>query len=206
MAEISSINFPSNSHTSKAGIPREEPIEPRIEKIVKGNVTQRKKSAGRLFIDSFKVEDRQDIKSYLIEDVIAPSVKNLIVDSISNGVEMLVWGSTSKKRRKGVGSSAYSSIFSKSLSERRGVQKRDSDMDEMIFDDKGEAEEVLDSLCNLIEEYGNCTVADYYNAIGKTSTFTDNKWGWTTLADSRTKRVQGGYIIDLPRPISLKKE
>lgn len=54
--------------------------------------------------------------------------------------------------------------------------------------------------------YDVCTVADFYDAVGETSEFTDRNWGWTPLElrDAQIQHVRGGYLIGLPSPIPIK--
>ena len=63
---------------------------------------------------------------------------------------------------------------------------------------------VLDTLLKLVEDYDVARVADYYQLVGRTGSWTDNEWGWTNLSDSRVRRIPEGYILELPRPVSLK--
>lgn len=74
------------------------------------------------------------------------------------------------------------------------------DFDEIILENRVEAEEVLDRLFERIEEYGTATVADLYDLVGMTGDYTDNKYGWTGLATASVSRTKGGYVLDLPRP------
>ena len=53
---------------------------------------------------------------------------------------------------------------------------------------------------DLVNSYDSATVADFYDLVGITSEFTDNKWGWTNLHGSRVIRARDGYLLDLPKP------
>jgi hypothetical protein len=56
---------------------------------------------------------------------------------------------------------------------------------------------------DVIGEYGSVTVADLLEMVSLDSSFTDWKYGWTDLRGSSVKRVRGGYLIVLPKPILL---
>jgi hypothetical protein len=84
----------------------------------------------------------------------------------------------------------------------RRVQER-HDFSEVILENRTDAEEVLDGLRELIERYDQASVSDFYELVGITPDFTDNKWGWTDLRDARVQIVRGGFILRLPRTQSL---
>lgn len=80
--------------------------------------------------------------------------------------------------------------------------------EDVIFQERGEAEAVLDSLCQLINDYGHATVADLDDLIGNIGIFKNNQRGWTELKDVQIKQIIHGYIIELPasQPIEEKGE
>jgi hypothetical protein len=72
--------------------------------------------------------------------------------------------------------------------------------DDVYLESRGEAEEVLTRMDELIDAYGFVTVADLYDLVGKTCNYTDNKYGWTNLRNAEAVRVRGGdYLLRLPR-------
>ncbi len=73
--------------------------------------------------------------------------------------------------------------------------------DEIILDQRAEAEEVIDKLFELVSRYDTATVADLYELVGLSATHTDHKWGWSDLHGSGVSRVRGGYLLDLPEPV-----
>ena len=76
---------------------------------------------------------------------------------------------------------------------------------EMRFKTRGQAEQVLSTLEEIIEKYGQATIADYKDCCGLTSQLTDNQFGWTSLNNTKVRKIlKGGYFIDFPEPISLK--
>jgi hypothetical protein len=56
----------------------------------------------------------------------------------------------------------------------------------------------------LIEKYETVSVADLYELLGVTSSYTDEKWGWVDLREATIRRVRDGYLLDLPKPESLR--
>jgi len=76
--------------------------------------------------------------------------------------------------------------------------------DEIYFESRHEADDVLGRLYDLLSQYDQATVGDFYELSGITESFTDQKWGWTDLQGSRVTRSRGGaYLVELPRPEPL---
>ena len=73
--------------------------------------------------------------------------------------------------------------------------------DDPVFDTRGEAEQCLDALKDVIEKYGCTTIADLYDIAGLETDmcYTMNKYGWTNLNHSKIHRTRHGYVIDLPK-------
>ena len=46
-------------------------------------------------------------------------------------------------------------------------------------------------------------MADFYDLVGMTSNYTDNKYGWYDMRSAYVQAVNGGYIIRLPKPVAL---
>ena len=178
-----------------------------VEKVVTGNVTTRKKSLARKFADTFLSSDMDAVKSYIIFDVIIPGIKDSIFDTIS----VMLYGDTrsGSSRRGGnqtyVSYSGFSSQKAKSrqASERIRRNRTVTDIQDIIFESRGEAEEVLGNLVDFIVDYGVASVADLYDLVGITGPFTDNKYGWTDLSMATIVRVRDGYLINLPRAVVI---
>lgn len=76
--------------------------------------------------------------------------------------------------------------------------------DDIIFDNRKEAEEVLDRMTDIINAYGYCSVADLYDLSGDISKFSDNKVGWIDIKKASVVRSRTGYMLKLPKPVTLK--
>lgn len=181
----------SNKYRSEQKKEREK----RTEKIVQGNVRRKKKSEVSKLKDEFISEDVEDVKSYIWMDVVVPTIKNTIADVVN----MFLFGDTSK-RSKNHHTVSYNSYSSgKSGSNNRRVVSNRYNFDDYYFDSRGEAEEVLDRMDELIDAYGAATVGDFYDMIGITGKYTDNNYGWTNISRASVRRTRDGFIIDLPR-------
>ena len=51
----------------------------------------------------------------------------------------------------------------------------------------------------LIDTYGQVSVADLYDLVGKSCNYTDNNYGWTNLRNAEPVRVRDGYMLKMPK-------
>ena len=75
--------------------------------------------------------------------------------------------------------------------------------DTITLDTRGEAEEVLARMDEIIDTYKMVRVADFYDLVGVTGNYTDNKYGWTNIRNAEVIRVRDGYRIKLPRALPI---
>jgi len=212
--------YPSNSHIQKEPAPKAEPERPKVEPVVTGRVYHAKKPWYTRTKELFTGDDAHAVGSYVLLDVIVPSVRNLIADTLTTAIERTLFGDGRSVRSRGgstYGSySAYNRAYSPRSStgeppwrreeEPRQMSRRGRathDFREIIIDNRQEAAMVLDTLTDMIERYEVATVSDMYDAANMTSEFTDRKWGWTDLRDAQIIRVRTGYLLQMPAPIPL---
>ena len=175
---------------------------------LEGGVKEKKKSLGEKFSETFLSEDLNNVKGYVFKEIVVPSIKNLLFDTLSNAFQMIIFGTTSPARNGGrkAGYYDYNAISKSGSNNYRPVVNdipRDRfDFRDLVFTSSRDAEEVLYTLFEYIHEYGHATVADYYNSIpGVSSVYTDKDWGWKDLSEVRVRPVRDGFILTLPRPI-----
>lgn len=194
--------FKGNSHKQK-----EEKKE--IRQITRGKVVKKEKSLSKKMSESFLGDDSKDVGSYILHDVLIPALKDTISDMVTGGIEMLLFGKSSNRSRSRGSTSKYGKVnyssYSSSPSERSGAHKISNrartkhDFDEIVLESRGEAEDVISCLVDLIADYEMASVADLYDLVGIPSNYTDNKYGWTNLSSAGVRRVRNGYLLDLPR-------
>lgn len=180
-----------------------DPKEKAIEKVVSGNVKQKKKGA---FASVFLPGDIEDVKDYIFRDVIVPTVKRTLLDSVTNGLSMM-FGESSKSKSSELPAArvSYRSYYRDDRPKGREEQKSRQrySYDELVFENRGDAEEVLYRMQEVLDHFQIVSVADLFEMAGVTGDYTDNKYGWTDLEDAYVRGVRGGWIIDLPRPTVL---
>lgn len=198
-------NLPGNSFSEK------EKKGP--GKVIQGQAITRKKSFGRRMADLLIGENVGDVKTYILEDVLVPTIKATISDIIGGGVDMLLFPGQSRSRRFGSRSNIgytsytpYNSLNNRNLQptpyQNRTVPRYG--VDEIILGTRGEADDVLAAMSDYMRDYGMVAVADLYEMVGHPIVFTDNNWGWTDLRSSSVRKIPEGYLLVLPRPMGLK--
>ena len=213
--ELNKQNYPGNSRRQREA-DEEKPEKKRVEgPVVKGEVVRHEKSLG-VKIKEYFTGDAQSVGQYILFDVLLPAAKDTIVDVFTQGIQRTMYGDSDRGRRSS-GRSGYTSY--NRMYTGGGYRDRDRDrderpalsdrarsrheFDEIVIPSRGEAEEVLDRLHVLIEEYGWATVNDFYDLVGLTGAFTDDKWGWEDLRDARVVHARNGFVINLPRTRSI---
>lgn len=204
-------DYKPNSHLSKTEkaekVDAEVVSEKKVEKVVHGSVKSKKKSGIQKMADAFIQEDAQNVKSYIFMEVLIPALKKAISDVVTNGIDMILYGETGRSRKSSPGSKvSYRSYYDDRRDDRRAVRSSRSsgyDYDDVIIDNRGEAEEVLSRMDEILDKYGVVSVADFYDLVGIAGRYTDNKYGWTNLQNASVVRVRDGYVIKLPRALGI---
>ena len=209
-----SMEFPGNSNTDKMKKQKQEKDKPvkRVEKVVEGDVVQRKRSVRRRFQEALTGDDAQTVFATVIYEVAIPAFRDLVFEVIRTGAERSLYGDIRPSRHSNRGLGRNNTVNYGSMSRSRGDYdyrndqrdislraRRNHDFGELIISTRGEAEEVIDRLVDLIDRFGLATVSDLYDLVGVTSNPTDEKWGWYNLASARAVRTRDGYLLDLPR-------
>lgn len=200
------VNYPSNRHRDRDQ-PTAVPAK-RVEKVISGEVVQRKRPLGRRIADTFTGDDMHSVGAYIVLDVLVPAAKAMIADAASQGVERFLFGDSRPRVSQGRSNhyTSYNRMYSATGTTNRREEPRTlsqraratHDFGEVILGSRGEAEDVLDRLGALVDQYDVATVADLYELVGITGTFTDAKWGWSDLRGSDVRRVRDGYLLVLP--------
>ena len=207
-AKANSVNYAANSNKSKQPEPAETP---RLNgPVIQGTAVERKEPLRKKFLSAYAGDSAQSVGQYLLIDVVVPATKNLISELVIQGINRILYGS-SRPTGGGVGSVigsrvSYGKFFngggsSTTQPTQMSQQARaNHSFGEIVLQTRSDAEMVIDSLRDLIEQYGSAKVVDLYTAVGVSSDFTDQKYGWTSLARASVIQIREGYLLDLPKP------
>ena len=76
--------------------------------------------------------------------------------------------------------------------------------EEVLFETRQIAEDVLDCLERIISEYGHATLTDFYDLAGVHGSYEDSKFGWVTLRSARVVHKRYGYVIEFPKAMPIR--
>lgn len=204
--------FPPNSRTSKQG-QTPPPQEKKIEAVTE-NVQRRKQPLGKKVKQTFFSGDGKTAANHVFNSVLIPAAKETVVNMGRDFLERIVYGDSRPRS-----TSPIQSMMSHATGQVRydkvnrpgaapsGLSPRgraSHNFDEIVLDNRGTAEEVLDRLKDIVDQFDQASIADLYSLVGERPDHTDHKWGWTDLRGTRVLPIRGGgYVIDLPRPEPL---
>ena len=194
--------YKPNSHKSKEDQKGTVP-EKKVEKVIAGTVKSKKKSEIQKFAGVFLPEDVDNVKSYILFDVIVPLIKKAVSDT----VDAILYPEGRSGKNSTASKISYRSYYEKPNERGRNYNtsrtRTGYSFDDIILDNRGEAEDVLYRMDELISTYGVVSVADLYDLVGITGNYTDNKYGWTDIRSAEPVRVRDGYLIKLPKALPL---
>lgn len=179
----------------------------KLDPVVSAPTKTKKRSTWDKVKEEFVSGDGKSIGDYLLLDVLVPAVKSTIQAMINNGVDMILYGDTNSGRNRNnfqPSRTSYRQYYDQPRGNYYSRPKTDYNYDEIVFGSRGDAELVLYYMRESIAKYRVVRVADYLEWSNRDSSFTDNNYGWTNLdyVQIRTTR-DGGYYLDLPRPMVL---
>lgn len=193
-------DYKSNSNASKE--------ERHIEKVVTQSVTTKKKSSMQKFAGNFISEDAKNIKDYVFLDVLIPAFKKAISDIVTNGIDIILYGESRNRGSRTVGDRvSYRSYYDDS---RRATTQRAIERpiiysyDNLVFNNRQDAEAVLTQMYDILDRYKFVRVADMMDLAGVTGNYTDNQYGWNSMNTAKIIRTRDGWVIDMPKAIPLE--
>lgn len=217
---MATVDLPEKDIVERPALPDKEEAVAKVtkkQKAIRGTAVIRKKPLTKRLAELFGAESGQNIFDYLVGDILIPAAKNTLSDFVSEGVDMALGIDTRRRRRDprdrygrvDYGSS-YRSDRDRDRDRRRDGRDRDrrdytpSTYEDIVFETRADANRAIESLCDVIESYGQASIGDLFDAAGISGgDYTDRRWGWTNISSARITPVRGGYVLDLPKPTLL---
>lgn len=199
-------NYKPNSNKYKNELNQQQTNEVKPKKVVSGPVTVKKKSEVQKFADVFISEDANKVKSYIMDDILIPTIKKTIYDIFTESLNMIFFGGSGRgKSNTTAGKVSYRQNYSNSRDEyRTATVRRTYDYDNIVVKSRGEAEAVIDQMGEIIDAYGFVRVSDFYEIVGVDGDHTANKYGWMDIRSAEAIRLRNGdYLIKLPRAVPI---
>ena len=200
--------YKPNSHKFKEEQKETSLEKKKVEKVISGTAKTKKKTEIAKLADVFISEDVTNVKSYVLTDILIPAIKKLISDIVTDGIDMILYGGSGRSKKTSNASKVSYRNYYDRPNDRHTVNESRPRMeysyDKIFLESRGEAEEVLTRMDELIETYGFASVADLYDLVGITGSYTDNKYGWTNLRSAESVRVRSGeYLLKLPKALPI---
>jgi len=207
-------DYVSNSNKSRDNKIVETQPEKNVPSISTNGATIQPKTGFDKFKESIIAEDLNSVGSWLFHEVIITSCKKVIFDIVTNGIDMLLYGKASgikpSNSVNGGTKISYGSYYSGPKlrsSERQDNQtNRIFNYSNIIFPDRGSAEEALSDMDEVVDSCGAVSIADLYEIakIDDVPDYTYNDYGWTSVRDVQVLRCTGGYLLKLPKAKYIK--
>lgn len=197
------MEYTGNAHKQRDS--QTTPPKEKVQPVVTGEVIVKKKSWGEKFKGIFFGGDAKNALRYIAADVFLPTVRNLLVDATTKGVERMVYGDSPSQRRRPTTYGAriqYNAPIQRDRAylpdQPRSLRPVRKDTNDLVLASREEAELVLERLIDIVDKYRVASLADLYDLVGLPSSHVDNKWGWTYLNNTEIRQVRDGYLLDLP--------
>ena len=196
--------FPPNNGKAKEEDKRAKPV-------VKGETSVVKEGPGKSFFRALFNGSPSDVANYLIYEKLIPMLQDGIYGMFAGSLERAIYGNSSRDRERRSRRNDpyyYNSITDEDR--RRGPREDDRSygrgrysVPKVLFHDREDAEDVLNAMLNYFDDYGTVPVSYYLDISDQKSEYTDNDWGWTSMAGVKVRPKGSGWYIDLPKPVTL---
>ena len=119
-------------------------------------------------------------------------------DTIGKKAVEVIYGSTDEQPKHKV---PYNDIFYN----RQRMNRTLVNCDDIAFETRKDAEQVLTTMADTIEKYGVVTLADVYDIAGISEpSYATSKYGWWSVDAGQVVRCRDGYYIKLPKAEEIK--
>lgn len=197
--------------------------EKHITKIVSGEArigSEKDETIGSKMKRAFLPSDMKTFGDYVMANIIIPEMKDVIHSILSSSVDAM-FGETKRTSGSRIPGASYSYLsdyrtvnrtnYSKISSaapkriETRSIGEGGSEeqVRRFTFENKADAESVLELAEDIIDTYGVVSVSDIYEMAGLGECpYTLNRYGWTNVSmnSSITRIASGDYMLTLPKP------
>ena len=203
MAEVQ-YNTPSNSLKSKQPV-----VENHKKAVVSGNVVLKEKTKSEKFRENVKNASKN-----VMINTVAPSIKDLILNAIWNGLSMIFFPDGNHRPisgRTNASSVYYGGGYTSYGSASRNQQPKIASITEPTFRNPlmasiQDANAVIDAMRDCIATYGFVTWSDLYDLCGMDSQNWQGttKYGWTSVESTivstvHTANGEIAYELRMPK-------
>ena len=179
--------------------------------IVTDTVVKKELTFGQKLKGAFLKEDLNNVRDYVIFEIIIPNVKQSIFDSITGIVGQMLGVNYSAKSSSrgysgGKGDRPFRDYAQASRTGRivgeRPTRYDPYDVSDVVFKRKADALKLLEEIIDICDSSGWYSVERFYQRAGipeVNNGYTNSAYGWHQVDGAEVISVPNGYIIDLPR-------
>lgn len=206
--------FPANDGS------QQRPAQVELEPIDDISVEKKPRSVVKKACGILGGKDMHEVVDYVVNKIVVPGVRDIFFDTVVGGLSMKMYGTDRGYRTQSRGITDYNSISrgpstktklvreARPMVERVNSRARTVYVDDLVFDDRGVAYEVLDRLITYLRDYHSVSVANLYQLCKIRTNPTDFEWGWYDLNENvaYVKRHGGKFMLVLPDPVPLNDD
>ena len=174
-----------------------------------------KKSLAKRILGLVLTDDIDDLKQYVIREIVMPNLKETILDI---GETAMLGTSRDRDRdyqpyRDDYGRIRYDKIYGKKKKKKKYREREDYDDDydederteyrDIVLKKRQDAERIVAELRGQIDSCGQVSVAEFMDLLDLPNNFVDHSWGWIDRRDIGIRRVKTGWLIDVAKAIYL---
>lgn len=171
-------------------------------------VTPAEKSLGRQIFDEIFVNSAKDVGNYVLHDVLIPYFKDTVYNIIMGGLNAFFYNGKKTIGRLGGANKSFSANATADVGISTSVSdQRRFDFVNVAFPTKDDADDALEALQDILDEYPTVSVANFYSiAKVKNDNYMANDWGWRrgALESATVGLTPNGYVITFPKVRPLK--
>ena len=172
----------------------------------------KKKKFGQKLKEAMFSEDigNGSVTEYVFFKILVPSVKRVLSDMANTAINMALGLDPKTRTIQTNTHTANASVYRDRNYNRSyggGPERREA-ISELEWD-KETAMDIYNQMTDLIERYGDCSIADAYSIMGLGDRIrtTDRNWGWTSMRGADVvpvDRMEDRWIIDMPGARQLR--
>ncbi len=202
----------SDSRRNQETVTEQPPVKRVTEKVAAGQA-EKPKMTWKDHLAAFLTKGNKSVGAYLLEDVMLPAAQKTAVDlgkavadTFVSGISTVVYHGEPPRKQTPASKVSYQRYY-EDRQPFSGAPRptRATSYEDVSFETRGEAEEVLSAMDDLLATYQLVRVADLYDLAGLSCDYTDNNYGWTDISSARVElsRVSNRYVIRMPRPMPI---
>lgn len=178
----------------------------KLTPVVSGSTTVSKNTDPGNLVSKFLVDGVKTAGKSMFTDVLLPQCKQAVYNAIISGINVMFWGPGGMKKSTtvlGTGTKVNYASASKANSVQKvtPTAKATMDPEDVTFETRMDAQNVYDTMLEVIEQYEKVSLADFLELANvPNDNFTYRKYGWTNLPPVDIRRLgNGSYYIRFPK-------